>query len=144
MRLRPALVAALIWVPGIQAQAFSQAVPVPVPPDLPNLATVGIGFVPEYEGADEHLFGALPAAQISFGNNRYIRLIGTDLSPNQFIGGVGIIYSWCNLNGDRATWTETRLRTSDATPQKRKGRAQSRGRSTFQSRTCLPFRATLL
>lgn len=82
MHLRACLVAVLIWVLGGQGRVLAQDVLIPVPPDLPNLVAAVAGFVPEFEGADDYQLGALPAAQYSLGKNRYVRLIGTELSAN--------------------------------------------------------------
>ena len=65
---------------GLQAQA-QQSFIVAVPPDLPNLVSVGLGVAPDYEGSDDLTFGVLPAGQLTFGN-RSVRLIGTTLSGN--------------------------------------------------------------
>ena len=77
-----ALAAVLITISGLGADAYAQqSVLVAVPPDLPNLAGVGTGIAPDYEGSDEFTFGVLPAGQLTFGK-RNLRLIGTTLSAN--------------------------------------------------------------
>ncbi len=65
---------------GLEAHA-QQSFIVAVPPDLPNLVSVGIGTAPDYEGSDDLTFGVLPAGQLTFGK-RNLRLIGTMLSGN--------------------------------------------------------------
>jgi outer membrane protein len=43
---------------------------------------VGIGMAPDYEGSDDYLFGGLPVIHLNYGQNRYVRLMGTSLEWN--------------------------------------------------------------
>lgn len=51
------------------------------PATLPNFASVGIGFAPDYVGSDDYEFGAVPFARYSWGE-RYVALEGNFLSAN--------------------------------------------------------------
>jgi outer membrane protein len=53
----------------------------PIPGHIPNIASVAVGVVPDYEGSDDYTFGVLPALNLTF-DNRYFRLLGNYLGIN--------------------------------------------------------------
>jgi len=52
-------------------------------PDVNNFVVGAVGVVPDYMGSDEYTVGIAPAALLRpWGNDRYLRLIATELSVN--------------------------------------------------------------
>jgi len=54
---------------------------VPLELEVPDVVGVSAGVVPDYEGSDDYMFGALPALNLQF-ENRHIRLLGSYLEVN--------------------------------------------------------------
>ena len=77
------VVAALLVVLGAAAPVGAQeAVPI-ITPTAPNYVGVGLGFTPDYIGADDYFFGGLPLARYQFGDSfRYASLVGTYVDLN--------------------------------------------------------------
>jgi MipA family protein len=77
-----AVAALLALVGGAVAAGAQEAVPI-ITPTTPNYAGVGLGFTPDYIGADEYFFGGLPLARYQFGDGfRYASLVGTYVDLN--------------------------------------------------------------
>jgi MipA family protein len=56
---------------------------VPVDLEVPHVAGVAVGFLPDYEGSDDYTFGIAPAFRYTFQRQeRYIQLLGNELSAN--------------------------------------------------------------
>ena len=69
--------------------AFAQGVGlVPVDIEVPKIAGVGVGFLPDYEGSDDYTFGIAPFFRYTFQKQeRYIQLLANELSVNLLIIG---------------------------------------------------------
>jgi outer membrane protein len=77
----PALRMAVVALVATPASA-QEAVPIIVP-TLPNYVSFGLGFTPDYIGADDYFFGGLPLARYQFKDSyRYASLLGTFVDLN--------------------------------------------------------------
>lgn len=56
---------------------------VPVDLEVPHVAGVAVGFLPDYEGSDDYTFGIAPAFRYTFQRQeRYIQLLANELTVN--------------------------------------------------------------
>ena len=64
--------------------AFAQGAGlVPVELEVPHIAGVAVGFLPDYEGSDDYSFGIAPAFRYTFQKQeRYIQLLANELTAN--------------------------------------------------------------
>jgi outer membrane protein len=76
------VVAILTIVLALQGSVFAAAdFVVPLEFEVPDVVGLSVGVVPDYEGSDDYMFGALPALNLQF-ENRHIRLLGSYVEVN--------------------------------------------------------------
>jgi MipA family protein len=76
-------VVALLFVVSVNSAMAAGAGLVPLDLEVPTVAGVGIGFLPDYEGSDDYTIGIAPVFRYTFQKQeRYIQLLANELSAN--------------------------------------------------------------
>jgi len=77
------LVFALLFAVSVKSSMAAGEALVPVELEVPRVAGVAVGFLPDYEGSDDYTFGIAPAFRYTFQKQeRYIQLLANELSFN--------------------------------------------------------------
>lgn len=79
----------ILWIGGMILSGWAclaapvRAQFVPLDFEVPNVAAAGGGFVPDYEGSNDYIFGVAPAFRYTFEKQeRYIQLLANELTVN--------------------------------------------------------------
>ena len=73
----------LLFVVSVNSALAQGAGLVPAELEVPKIAGVAVGFLPDYEGSDDYTIGIAPAFRYTFEKQeRYIQLLANELSAN--------------------------------------------------------------
>jgi MipA family protein len=76
-------VVALLSLVSVNSSMAAGEALVPLELEVPRVAGVGVGFLPDYEGSDDYTFGIAPVFRYTFQKQeRYIQLLANELSAN--------------------------------------------------------------
>jgi MipA family protein len=80
---RALFVVALLSLVSVNSSMAAGEALVPLELEVPRVAGVGVGFLPDYEGSDDYTFGIAPVFRYTFQKQeRYIQLLANELSAN--------------------------------------------------------------
>lgn len=69
-------------VGALTAPAAAQVAVVPVELEVPHVAGVAVGALPDYEGSNNYTFGVAPFFRYTFTGERYVQLLANELTVN--------------------------------------------------------------